>query len=79
MQYGRSEAEKKCFNSIERGRAQLLKDSKAKRLGARGIDTIKDREYAVQFHPRGSGGGKQATPGLGNLNARVTFRALQTT
>jgi hypothetical protein len=78
MHYGCSEAEKECFYGVERGRAQLLKDAEAEGLRARGIDAIKDRECAVQFHPRGRGGGKQAAPGLGNLNARVTFRALQT-
>ena len=78
MHYGRSEAEKECLNSIKRGRAQFLKDAEAEGLSARGIDAVKDREGTVQFHPRGAGGGKQTTPGVGNLNARMTFGALQT-
>jgi hypothetical protein len=78
MHHWSVEPEKECFNRIECGRAQFFKDAEAEGLRARGIDAIKDRECAAQFHPRGSGSRKQATPGLGNLNARMTLRALQT-
>ena len=69
---------KKPFDLIERRRAQIFEEAKPESLSGRRVDLIEHCVCSCALHPLGAAVGEHSAPGLGELDAGVPFRSLQT-